>query len=293
MRDRSAKNRFCLAASSARLDSARALHLFLHLFCTGYLYGPFNDADSSTMRIIAGRFHGHRLESPPGHLTRPSTARTRESLFSLVDSRMYLEDAEVLDLFAGTGALGLEAISRGAALVTFVEQDPEVLDVARANAESLGVADQCIFINGDAMTYLRRYNGPELDLILVDPPYEQEGLRDIPDYAIPHLHNDGILTLEHSSYDWFDEHPHQMTSRKYGRTIVTIFRPPLPPLDDEASEADPSAPVAESEDEETDDLVSDLLDRTYAADEAPAAPPANIAPETADETDPETPDPTS
>ena len=205
-------------------------------------------------------------------MTRPSTARTRESLFALVDSRIYLEDAEVLDLFSGTGALGLEAISRGASLVTFVEKDAEVLDFAQQNAETLGVSDQCIFIKGDALTYLRRYNGPELDLIMADPPYELEGLRDIPDLAIPHLHTDGVLTLEHSSHDWFDEHPHQMTSRKYGRTIVTIFRPPLPPKDEEEGDAESTSeraadaatePKTDARSEaEQDDLVADVLGRS-------------------------------
>lgn len=181
------------------------------------------------MRIIAGRFRGHGLASPEGHLTRPSTARTRESLFSLVDARIYLDGAEVLDLFSGTGALGLEAISRGAALVTFVEQEREVLDYARRNAQKLGVEDQCIFICGDAVEYLRRYSGPDLDLIMADPPYKLDAMRDLPDLAIPHLDTDGVLTLEHSTHDWFDEHPHLMTSRAYGRTIVSLFRPPLPP----------------------------------------------------------------
>ncbi|HHP7238823.1 RsmD family RNA methyltransferase [Longibacter sp.] len=232
------------------------------------------------MRIIAGRFRGHGLSSPPGHMTRPSTARTRESLFALVDSRIYLEGAEVLDMFAGTGALGLEAISRGASLVTFVEQDAEVLAFARQNAEELGVSDQCIFINGDALTYLRRYNGPELDLILADPPYDLEGLRDIPDLGIPHLQTDGVLTLEHSSHDWFDEHPNQMTSRKYGRTIVTIFRPPLPPKDEEEAASDEAASDeaasagAETDDvtSDGDDLIADVLGASFSEDEAPAAP---------------------
>ena len=225
------------------------------------------------MRIIAGRFRGHSIESPPGHMTRPSTARTRESLFALIDSRIYLEDAEVLDLFCGTGALGLEAISRGASLVTFVEQDAEVLDFARKNAETLGVSDQCIFINGDAMTYLRRYKGPELDLIMADPPYELDGLRDIPDLAIPHLHTDGVLTLEHSTHDWFDEHPQQMTSRKYGRTVATIFRPPLPPEDDAEETGDAQTagePATESTTEsapEHDDLVADVLGRSLKGDD--------------------------
>lgn len=188
------------------------------------------------MKLIAGRFGGHGLKTPSGHQTRPSTARTREALFGLIDARIYLEGAEVLDLFAGTGALGLEAISRGAALVTFVEQKREVLNYARENAEKLGVEDKCIFIQGDAVEHLRSYGGPELDLITADPPYELEAMQDMPDLALPHLQTDGVFTLEHSSHDWFDEHPHLMTSRSYGRTIVSLFRPPLPPKEDEASD---------------------------------------------------------
>jgi 16S rRNA (guanine966-N2)-methyltransferase len=190
------------------------------------------------MRIIAGQFGGHGLQSPQGHQTRPSTARTRESLFGLVDARIYLEGAEVLDLFAGTGALGLEAISRGASLVTFVEEKGTVLDYAQANAEKLGVEEKCIFIQGDAVEYLRRHSGPELDLIMADPPYELDELRELPDLALPKLQTDGVFTLEHSSHDWFDEHPHLMTSRPYGRTIVSLFRPPLPPKEEAGEETD-------------------------------------------------------
>jgi len=198
------------------------------------------------MKIIAGEFGGHGLKSPRGHETRPSTARVRESLFSLVDARIYLDGAEILDLFAGTGALGLEAISRGAALVTFVESDGQVLDYARANAEKLGVEDRCIFIQGDAVDYIRQYKGPELDLVMADPPYKLDAMRDLPDLALPHLQVDGVFTLEHSAHDWFDDHPHLMTSRPYGRTIVSLFRPPLPPAE-EAGEAETSAEVSEDD----------------------------------------------
>lgn len=197
------------------------------------------------MRIIAGRYGGHGLKSPSGHETRPSTARVRESLFSLVDARIYLDGAEVLDLFAGTGALGLEAISRGADLVTFVEQKANVLDYARANAEKLGVEEKCIFIQADAVEYLRRYEGPELDLIMADPPYKLDAMRELPDLAIPKLDVDGVFTLEHSSHDWFDEHPNLMTSRPYGRTIVSLFRPPLPPEDDAEATDGPDAVSAD------------------------------------------------
>lgn len=175
------------------------------------------------MRIIAGRFRRKGLHAPKGNLTRPTTDRTRESLFNIVESRLDLEGAEVLDLFAGTGALGLEAISRGAETVTFVEQDPAVLKFTRMNAEALDVLRQCQFFRSDAVFYLERYSGPPFDLILADPPYELADLSRLPELAIQHLKPDGLFVLEHDVRHSFDEHPHLETSRSYGRTIVSVF----------------------------------------------------------------------
>ncbi len=177
------------------------------------------------MRIIAGRFRRKTLRAPKGHLTRPTTDRTRESLFHLVESRMDLEGGDVLDLFAGTGALGLEAISRGAVAVTFVELQGPVLACARENARALGVEEACEFIRGDAVEYLRRYSGPPFDLILADPPYDLPELPQLPELAFPHLKPHGLFVLEHDKRHNFEGHPHLDTSRRYGRTIVSVFRP--------------------------------------------------------------------
>ena len=178
------------------------------------------------MKLIAGRFGGHSLKTPSGHETRPSTARVREALFGLIDARIYLEGAEVLDLFAGTGALGLEAISRGAAFVTFVEKKGRVLGFARSNAEELGLDEQGLFVKADAVSFLKNYGGPKVDLIMADPPYTLEQMRDLPALALPWLKPGGLFTLEHDSYHHFDEHPQLETSRPYGRTIVSVFNPP-------------------------------------------------------------------
>ena len=237
------------------------------------------------MRIIAGTYRGHGLISPDGHETRPSTGRTRESLFGLVDARIYLDGAEVLDLFSGTGALGLEAVSRGAALVTFVERDREVLGLAQQNAEKLDVEDRCIFIPGDAVDYLRHYSGPALDLIMADPPYKLDAMRELPELALPHLKDDGVLTLEHSTHDWFDEHPHLMTSRQYGRTVVSLFRPPLPPADDADDEATPSNDDAGWNDYEA--PAAPPEDAVPAAGEADSAPEPAAASGTSEAASPE------
>lgn len=120
------------------------------------------------MRIIAGQWRGRTLVAPKGDATRPTADRTREALFSMIVSRLgSLEGLRVADLFAGSGALGLEALSRGAAHCTFVEQDRAALDALRANVAKLGsVADM------RAQSVLALGKAPEaFDLVLMDPPY--------------------------------------------------------------------------------------------------------------------------
>ena len=121
------------------------------------------------MRIIAGEWRGRVIEAPPGQDTRPTADRVRETLFSMLASRLgSFEDLRVADLFAGSGALGFEALSRGAARVTFVETDPRASAVIRRNAETLGAADRVEVIGGSA---LRLPRSPPFDLIFADPPY--------------------------------------------------------------------------------------------------------------------------
>jgi 16S rRNA (guanine966-N2)-methyltransferase len=121
------------------------------------------------MRIIAGAWRGRPLIAPKGQATRPTADRTREALFSMLVSRLgSFEGLRVADLFAGSGALGFEALSRGAAHCTFVEQDSAALDALRANAAKLGVAPPDI----RAQSVLTLGPAPEpYDLLLLDPPY--------------------------------------------------------------------------------------------------------------------------
>lgn len=123
------------------------------------------------MRIIAGRYRSRKLLSPPaGSTTRPIPDRVKESLFGIL--RGNVEGASVLDVFAGTGAIGLEAISRGAARCVFVERDKRVAEMLRANIRTLGCGDQCEVVVGDALglSILARAPRP-VDLIFFDPPY--------------------------------------------------------------------------------------------------------------------------
>jgi len=124
------------------------------------------------MRIIAGEHRGRRIESPPGLDTRPMLDRVREALFSTLGTR--LPEASVLDLFAGSGSLGLEALSRGARRARMIEKDPKALAVLRKNVEHLGMADRAEIIRGDALRKdLWRPLASEagFDLVFLDPPF--------------------------------------------------------------------------------------------------------------------------
>ncbi|MCR2834561.1 16S rRNA (guanine(966)-N(2))-methyltransferase RsmD [Parerythrobacter lacustris] len=122
------------------------------------------------MRIIAGEWRGRRLVTPKGDATRPTADRTRETLFSMLVSRLgSFEGLRVADLFAGSGALGLEALSRGAAHCLFVEQDDAALKAIRANVETLQARARSDVRTGSVLA-LGPARGP-LDLLLLDPPY--------------------------------------------------------------------------------------------------------------------------
>ena len=121
------------------------------------------------MRIIAGEWRGRRLVAPPGEATRPTADRTRETLFSMLASRLASFDGlAVADLYAGSGALGLEALSRGAAHCTFVETDRSALDSIRANLAVLGATARATMLSGSAA---RLPPAEPFDLVLADPPY--------------------------------------------------------------------------------------------------------------------------
>lgn len=121
------------------------------------------------MRVIAGAWRGRPLVAPPGEATRPTADRTRETLFSMLVSRLGgFDDLRVADLFAGSGALGIEALSRGAAHVTFVETDRAALQAIKRNVETLGAGDRADIRAGSA---LQLPPAAPFDLVLADPPY--------------------------------------------------------------------------------------------------------------------------
>jgi 16S rRNA (guanine966-N2)-methyltransferase len=124
------------------------------------------------VRVIAGSCRGRLLRAPAGTATRPTSDRVRESIFDVLGSMVELEGMEVADLFAGSGAMGIEALSRGAQAVVFVDQSPEAVGAVRDNLATLGLEDQGRVVREDVLRFLDRDH--DFDLALCDPPYEFE-----------------------------------------------------------------------------------------------------------------------
>lgn len=173
------------------------------------------------MRIVAGRWRGHPIQAPPGRHTRPTTDRVREAWMSAMQP--YLPDARVLDLFAGSGALGLEALSRGAESATFVERASGALRALRANAEKLGAEDVHV-VRGDAMAYARSLEPLAFDVALADPPYDEPFARELVElFAEKPFAR--WLWIEHRARDVLPELPDSRT-RRYGDTALTSIPAP-------------------------------------------------------------------
>lgn len=179
------------------------------------------------MRIIAGKLRGRRLKSVPGVKTRPTADRVREALFDVIGDAV--RGARVLDLFAGTGALGLEALSRGAGRAVLVENDPAARAVIRANIAALGLPGAELLPLDVAAALLRlRQRGEKFDLVLADPPYRarmaENILAGIGEFAI--LAESGVAAIEHSpeAEPALPGPPWRLLRRKrYGRTILSFF----------------------------------------------------------------------
>jgi 16S rRNA (guanine966-N2)-methyltransferase len=166
---------------------------------------------------VAGTARGRRLVAPPGRDTRPTSDRVRESIFNALHSLGAIEGAIAADLFAGSGALGIEALSRGAEHCTFVERDRGALGAIRSNLDAAGVADRASVVEGDVGDALGRI-GP-VDLALADPPYAFDtwgSLLDRLDAGIVVIESDRVVTLPPS---WVS-----VREKQYGGTVVLIVR---------------------------------------------------------------------
>jgi 16S rRNA (guanine966-N2)-methyltransferase len=149
------------------------------------------------MRIIAGAFKGRRLETPRWDGLRPTSDKLRETLFNILAPRV--ADARVVDGFAGTGAVGLEAMSRGAAHVLFIERDRRAAALIARNAASCADEARYTIEHGDVAAVLRREHRAAFDLILLDPPYDYADVYDVLDVAAARLAQDGLIVLERAT----------------------------------------------------------------------------------------------
>ena len=169
------------------------------------------------MRVVAGTARGIRLVAPAGHDTRPTSDRVREATFNALGSLGAVEDARVVDLFAGTGALGIEALSRGAAHATFVERERAALDAIERNLEATGLGDRATVVRADVTRHLETQG--TYDLALVDPPYAFDGWASVLDRL------EADIAVAESDRAIEPPEPWAMLrSRRYGTTVVTIVR---------------------------------------------------------------------
>jgi 16S rRNA (guanine966-N2)-methyltransferase len=175
------------------------------------------------VRIVAGSRKGHRIDAPTGVVTRPTGDRVREAVFSIVGP---IEGAAVLDLFAGSGAMGIEALSRGAASCLFVERDRAATRVIQSNLEKLRLTG-AVVATGDVARALReeRDRGRRYALVLVDPPYEEWATHEL-DLAelVPSVLADDALVVVETSERVEPELPLDLvTTRRYGSARITVF----------------------------------------------------------------------
>jgi 16S rRNA (guanine966-N2)-methyltransferase len=184
------------------------------------------------MRIIAGSLGGRRIDAPPGRTTRPTSDRVREAVFSRLDAIAGgVGGRSVLDLYAGSGAMGLEALSRGAACVLFVERDRRAATVLERNISSLGVSDDVVVARGDVASIAesRELAGSPFGLLILDPPYRIENaeVREVIDSLVARdaIASGCVLVWEHGS----DTEPEpgemwkSLGSKRYGTTTVTVY----------------------------------------------------------------------
>ena len=170
------------------------------------------------MRIVAGRWRGRTIKAPAGDAVRPTADRVREAWMSIVARD--LPGARVLDLFAGSGALGIEALSRGAARADFVEKAPVSLAALRANLEALGAGDSAVVHRADAVRFVAALAPAAFDLAFVDPPYRTGLSQQVVErwLQVPFA---SVLSVEHAAHE---ELPGVGDTRRYGSTAITFFR---------------------------------------------------------------------
>ena len=170
------------------------------------------------MRIVAGQWRGRRLVAPTGDIARPTADRVREAWMSIVNP--WLADARVLDLFAGSGALGIEALSRGAVSADFVESAAASIKAIGENLASVGAGAEARVHRADALTFIAALDAHAYDVAFADPPYDRGLAAQVAEQWIGTPFSD-VLGIEHRA---FEPMPAGGERRKYGGTAITFYR---------------------------------------------------------------------
>ncbi len=179
------------------------------------------------MRIIGGTYRGRKLRADTGRSIRPTTDRVKKTIFDILVHTRDLANAEILDLFAGTGSLGLEAISRGAGHVTFVDNSEKSLAVLESNIRTLGCESACTVYRADVFWFLKRIKR-HYDVVFVDPPYKLQELPSLPE-AIRQSGALGtgshvVMEYERNTQVIIPEGSFQVDRRPFGQTVLLMLR---------------------------------------------------------------------
>ena len=176
------------------------------------------------MRIITGQYKGRHFDIPRTFKARPTTDFAKENIFNVLQGYIDFEDATALDLFAGTGSISLELVSRGCKQVVSVEADRDHANFIRQCFKKLN-EDRDILVRGDVFRFLKSCH-QKFDFIFADPPYALEDLAKIPDLVLNGelLNEDGIFVFEHVKNHDFSAHPRFLEHRSYGSVNFSLFR---------------------------------------------------------------------
>lgn len=179
------------------------------------------------MRVIAGIYKGRRLETVPDNSVRPATDKVKGAIFNVLQSRVNWTTANVLDLYAGSGSVGIEALSRGAVKCIFVEKSRKALQFLKSNVELIGADSSALVIAGDVDMFLKSIRS-KFEVVFADPPYALESLKELPNkiFQTGIIAEDGYLIIEHPTrYEFNPSSLWEVVVQKvYGNTSVSFFQ---------------------------------------------------------------------
>ena len=173
------------------------------------------------MRIISGIHKGRKIISSKKLQVRPTTDRAKEGLFNILENKIDMNLIDVLDLFSGVGTLGIEALSRGANSVKFVDNNIKVINILKKNIELLDIIDKCSIVKYDVINYLKNEKN-SFDIIFADPPYGKYKFEELYPLVSSLLNKNGLFCFESNKYNIFDEDIKNLRIKKYG-SIQVVF----------------------------------------------------------------------